>query len=56
MESESIEHKVREILISEIERQLGRRLGSEVQAVQINGQLNLDDIAAAVTGALAGGP
>ena len=56
MESENIEDKIREVLISEIERQLGQPLSGEVQAVSINGTLNLDDIAAAVTAALAGGP
>jgi hypothetical protein len=56
VESETIEDKIREVLVSEIERQLGQRPSGETQAVTINGTLNLDDITAAVTAALAGGP
>lgn len=57
MESKTVQDKVLEVLVAEIERQLGHRLSSsEVQAVSVNGTLNLDDIAVAVTAALAGGP
>lgn len=54
-----IEEKVREALLAEIQRQSGTALSvGEVEegGIRLQGVLNLDDVALAITGALAGGP
>ena len=57
MESESIEKKVREALVAELQRQTGSTLKeSDDGKVTVNGAFNLDDLALAITGAVAGGP
>jgi hypothetical protein len=59
MENQMIEDKIREALMAEIERQLGQKPQTDREGpvrVSVNGVLNLDDLSAAVTGALAGGP
>lgn len=59
MENEMIEDKIRQALMAEIERQLDQKPqkdGDGAVKVSVNGVLNLDDLSAAVTGALAGGP
>lgn len=58
----NIEDQIREAILGELERQaaadsqalsLSRREGGKVE---IRGTFNIDDLALAVTGALAGGP
>jgi len=55
METETIETKIREALLAELERQTGARKGDD-DTIVVNGKINVDDLAVAVAGALAGGP
>lgn len=62
MDARNIEEKVRDAILAELQRQLGDanvtrgQTAGEEGFVTVNGRIDLEAVAMAVAGALAGGP